>query len=153
MNKKNVPFIIGAVVILLGLVGFVVISGKKSSNTTATQNQLPTSAIVPTVDSSVKVDLQKGKEKGYVELTVDGIPSGTKTLEYELTYDTTESGLQGIPSSPVDIKGENSIKREFFLGTQSSGAKTYHTVKGPITLQILFTGSYGQKSFQKDFKL
>ena len=108
MNKKYLPFVIGAVVIILGLASVFVLSSRKAQNGAQAGSNLPTSEIIPTVDSSVKVALKAGPSgKGYVQLTVDGIPSGTDTIEYEMSYNTAEQGLQGIVNEPVAVKGSS----------------------------------------------
>lgn len=154
LNKKYLPLVIGAVIIVIAIVAFLVLSNKKNQSQTQTSNQIPTSEIIPTVDSSVKVNLKAGPSgKGYIQLAVNGIPSGTDTIEYEMSYNTAQQGMQGIANEPVPVKGKTSFSKELFLGTQSSGAKTYHTVVGPIHVDIKFNGSYGAKSFSKDFEL
>jgi hypothetical protein len=132
----------------------MLISGKKTENSQQTNSNLPNSEVIPTVDSSVKVSLDPGKQKGYINLNIKGIPSGTDTIEYEMSYNTAEQGLQGIvPDEPVSVKGKDTFTKEFFLGTQSSGAITYHKVVGPIHITLKFNGSYGAKSFEKEFQL
>jgi hypothetical protein len=85
---------------------------------------------------------------------INGIPSGTDSIEYEMSYNTAEQGLQGIvPDEPISVKGKSSYSKEFFLGTQSSGARTYHKVEGPVRIALKFNGSYGARSFEKDFEL
>ena len=152
MNKKYLPFIVVALVILLGVAGMMVISNKNKKSPEKTYTQTP-SSVVPTVDSSVKVTIEEGKEKGYIVLNIDGIPTDTDTIEYEFTYDTKEQGLQGSINDPVSVKGKKTFSKEVFLGTQSGKAKTYHEVVGPIRVALLFNGTYGSKSFEKEYEL
>jgi hypothetical protein len=155
MNKKYIAIVAAVVVVLLAGVSFMVL-GKKQSNTAASnKTELPTnSEVVPTVDSSVKVTVEPtDASKHTIALKVNGLPNGTETLEYELTYDTKAQGLQGIVPDPVNVKGKTSFEKDILLGTESSGAKTYHEVVGPIKVSLKFTGSYGAKSFEKDFEL
>ncbi|MEO6508393.1 MAG: hypothetical protein ABIO02_00415, partial [Patescibacteria group bacterium] len=73
---------------------------------------------------------------------------------YEFSYNTLEQGLQGIvPDEPISVKGKSHYSKKFLLGTESSGAKTYHKVDGPIRVALKFNGSYGAKSFEKEFDL
>lgn len=152
MNKKYIPIII-VVVAIIGITSVIVLTTKKSSTPEQKTNSLPSSDIVPTVDASVKVTVEEGDEKGYVVLKVEGIPDGTDSIKYEFTYDTKEQGVQGSINDPVPVKGKKTYTKEVFLGTQSGQAKTYHEVVGPIRIALLFNGSYGQQSFEKEFEL
>jgi hypothetical protein len=43
--------------------------------------------------------------------------------------------------------------RKIVLGTCSSGTCRYHNILGPIKLNLKFTGSYGEKIYEKEFKI
>lgn len=157
IDKKYLPLIIAAVIIVVGI-GSVLVFSKKNSQSAGQggTTQLPTTEVVPTVDSSVSVDLKPvDAAKHNVELSVKGIPSGTQSLEYELSYDTASQGSQGIiPDEPIAVKpGQTEFSKQFLLGTESSGAFTYHVVTSPIKVSVTFNGSYGKKSFEKDYTL
>ncbi len=155
MNKKYLPIVIAAIVLVLGVGSLIVFSNKSTNKNQMKTNELPTSEIVPTVDSTVMVTLEAiDQGKHQLKLTVAHMPSGTKSLEYELTYDTKDQGSQGISPGAVDIKStDKPFTRDFLLGTESSGARTYHVVTSPIKLTVIFQGSYGKKSFEKDYEL
>lgn len=156
MNSKTM-YIIGGVivVIIIGFVSFIMVRGDKQE-TPAEIKKAPTQEeIIPTVDASVKVKIVPHLEKKKFDLVVSGIPDSTTTLEYELTYQTAKGGLPGY-SSAIDIEsGQDTYeKKDFLLGTCSTGgACTYDEVVGPLKVTIKFTGSYGEKLFEKDFEL
>ena len=150
-NKKLVV-IIGITVLVLVLGGFFV-ANQKSNQEEDAETSIENEVAIPTVDASVKVTLEALPGNKEVMLTVDGIPSGTKTLEYELSYEARNQGPQGVITQPIDISGQRSYEKKITLGTCSSGTCVYHDVVGDIRLSLKFSGSYGQRIFEKDFPL
>ena len=152
---SNQKVVIGGVIAVLVLVvGSVFLLNRGSSDSEGQgESSIENEAAIPTVDASVKVALEAlpgGKE---VLLTVNGLPSGTKTLEYELSYDARNQGPQGVITQPIDVSGQHSYEKKITLGTCSSGTCVYHDVVGDIRLSLKFTGTYGQRIFEKDFPL
>jgi len=150
-NKSTV--IVAVVTILILLIGvYFLFLSKKTNKTSDNPEETPTEVLIPTVDSSVKVDLtgQSGKE---VLLEIDKIPTGTSTIEYSLSYETKQQGLQGVMSLPISLNNETKYKKKITLGTCSSGACVYHEVIGAIKLSLKFSGDYGERIFEKDFTL
>ena len=157
-NNKQL-YIIAAVLalVLIGIIAFIVLKGKKQTvqqadTTGQTKKQ---QEIIPTVDSSVSVEVAGKPDKKHFGMKVQGIPSGTKSMEYEITYQTKDGGLPGISSS-FDLKPDQDTyeKDDFLLGTCSTGGKcVYHEVVSPLSVTIKFIGSYGERLFQKDFDL
>lgn len=151
--EKNKTAVIIATVVVVVLVGAVmVISGGKKSET-AKKNAMeePTEAPIPTVDSSVVVQVNPingGKE---VDVVVKKAPSGTETIDVELSYNTVDKGLQGAIGTITVEKNEGSKK--ITLGTCSSGTCVYHKVDGEVKVDLKFNGSYGEKLFTKSYKL
>lgn len=152
MKKNNILFGIGAVVVVLIIVIFGVFGNKtpKESKKTTTSNQ---SDIIPTVDSSVKVDLVSKNSKKAVDLTISGIPEGTTSIDYSISYLTKQQGLQGIIGAFQVKSGEKerTISRE--LGTCSSGKCVYHEVVGTVKVALKFSGQYGERAFDKEYPL
>lgn len=141
---------IAAVLIFLLVTSFWLF-GKKNSTKKTTVSVSPTEAVIPTIDSSVKVSLTPviaGKE---LLLSIENIPSGTKNLEYVLSYETVEGGIQGV-NSLAEIKEKN-FQKKITLGTCSSGTCVYHQVKGKIKLELKFTGNYGERIFEKEYEI
>lgn len=148
--------IIGGV-ILLSVVVLAVFLGKVfvKSQKSGTESILPTEVVekpIPTIDSSVNVSLTKSADGKEISLIVAGIPKGTKSVDYELSYDTEKQGIQGVIGT-IKIDGEKSLEKQLTLGTCSSGTCVYHKVTGPIKLNLRFSGEYGEKTFEKEVSL
>ncbi len=158
VNNKQM-YIIAAVlaVLLISILSFIFIKSSKK-NQQPTQNEGLTKKpqqVIPTVDSSVIVEIDGKPDKKHFGMKVTGIPEGTKTMEYEITYQTKDGGLPGISSS-LDIESDQKEyeKEDFLLGTCSTGGKcVYHEVVSPLSVTIKFTGSFGERLYQKDFDL
>ncbi len=146
-----------AVVLLLFLVLFFIwkmrttnnsVNTKKTSVSTTTNDELEK------VDPSVKVKLIKLNKKNTVELSIIGIPEGTESIDYQLSYKTVTKGEQGVIGTISNSDFiNNSVKREIFFGTCSSGKCVYHKVSGDINVSLTFSGNYGERIFEKDFSL
>lgn len=164
LNKKQ--YIGGAIVLIILVIGVFIYSRKQANNNVVTNNS-PTDQILPTIDSSVKVDLISSK-KGEAVLSINNAPDGTKSIEFELSYlvinaDTSEGGSGTVSqgaigkcyeSNNVWECGEPSgTGRKIVLGTCSSGVCRYHNITGPITVSLKFTGDYGEKIFTKNYQL
>lgn len=150
--QKNKIIVIGIVVLLLIAVGAFAFTRNNSApveETTSAEEQ--EEAPIPTVDSSVKVDLESlngGKE---VEISVSAAPKGTEDIDVELSYETSDKGLQGAIGTIMVENGSGSKK--ITLGTCSSGTCVYHDVSSDIKVYLKFNGDYGEQIFEKNFKL
>ncbi len=152
MDRKMM-IIVGVVAGVL-LLGGVFVMSKKSSQPKQNQEEaLPTEAVIPTVDSSVQVDLVSSSGGREVTLQVKNIPSGTQTVDYELSYQTKQQGLQGVIGTIQTKSRESDIDKRLTLGTCSSGTCIYHQVEGKIRLNLRFTGDYGDKVFEKEYDI
>lgn len=151
-NKKNVIAggVIVGVLVLLALFSFLNRKPQVANNSVSIT---PTQAVIPTVDSSVKVTLESTTQNKETTLAVNGIPKGTTSIEYELSYNTASQGLQGVIGTIELKKGESEVEKELTLGTCSSGTCVYHSVVGAIQVSLKFNGSYGEKIFEKEFEL
>lgn len=151
-NKKAVAAsLVVAVLIIVGGIFFFVSSNR--SKQSQLQDVLENEEAIPTVDASVQVNLKAKVGKKEVELSVKNIPSGTKSVEYELSYDAQGQGPQGAIGT-VELKTKESfLTKTVTLGTCSSGTCVYHTVLGPVRLSLIFNGSYGQRIFEKEYEL
>jgi hypothetical protein len=151
-NKK--VLISGIVVILVLIIGGIYFANKKNTKTQSQgSSSIQNETAIPTVDASVKVTLEALPGKKEVRLSVENMPNGTKTLEYELSYEARNQGPQGVITQPIDVSGQNSYEKTITLGTCSSGTCVYHDVVSNISLSLKFTGSYGQRIFEKEFPL
>ncbi len=151
MDKKKI-IAAAVVVVALGIVFFVVLKGRKTQ-TKSSAEVLPTQELIPTVDSSVKVELLakiSGKE---VILKIGDIPKGTQSIEYSLSYDTKKQSMQGVIGTVTLKEGESEYEKDITLGTCSSGRCVYHEVVGTIKLSLKFIGDYGERIFEKEYEI
>ncbi|PIV71225.1 hypothetical protein COW57_00670, partial [Candidatus Roizmanbacteria bacterium CG17_big_fil_post_rev_8_21_14_2_50_39_7] len=107
---------------------------------------------IPTVDSSTVVTLKSLQGNKEILLEGKGVPSGTSSIDYELSYDTQGQGKQGVIGTISDITG-NTFEKQMTLGTCSSGRCVYHEVIGSIQVTLKFTGDYGERILIKEFSL
>ena len=153
LDKKKL-MLIGGVVLTVLIVGGVLISSRKSDvNKQENEDLLPTEVVIPTVDSSVSVDLISTSAGREVTLQIKKIPTGTDSVDYELSYQTRQQGLQGVIGTIQMKKGESEIDKTLTLGTCSSGTCIYHQVVGKVRLNLRFTGDYGDKVFEKEYEI
>ena len=103
------------------------------------------------MDSSVKVDLKSVNAKKEVAVEVSNSPKGTETIDVELSYETKDKGLQGAIGTITVENGSGS--KTITLGTCSSGTCVYHNVSSDIKVYLKFNGSYGERIFEKNFKI
>ncbi len=151
-NKK---IVIASIVIILVLIsgGIYLVNRQNAKTQSQTDSSIQNDTAIPTVDPSVKVSLEALPGKKEVRLSVENMPKGTKTLEYELSYEARNQGPQGVITQPIDVSGQTSYEKTITLGTCSSGTCVYHDVISNISLSLKFTGSYGQRIFEKEFPL
>jgi len=150
--KLNKNFYIGGLIVLVLLVIGVFIFSRKQVNKAIVTNASPTDQIIPTIDSSVKVDLTSTTGGKEVILTINSIPSGTNSIDYELSYQTAQQGLQGVIGT-ITPAGESNYEKKLTLGTCSSGTCVYHQVVGKIKLTLKFNSDSGEKIFEKEYGL
>lgn len=149
--KLNKKIYIGGLVVLAVLVIGFFIFGRKQKNKVTIEDASPTDQILPTVDSSVKVSLTSQTGNKEMLLKVSNMPNNTQSVDYELSYQTAQQGLQGVIGT-VTNEGDN-LEKKLTLGTCSSGTCVYHQVVGKIKLTLKFTGEYGEKIFEKEYEL
>ncbi len=154
-NLRNKKVLVAAVIIALLLVvgGIFLFNSKGKKTANEGSSSIANEAAIPTVDASVKVQLETLPGNKEVLLNIEGIPTGTKTLEYELSYEARNQGPQGVITQPIDVSGQTSYEKKITLGTCSSGTCVYHDVVGDINLSLKFSGTYGQRIFEKEFPL
>ena len=79
------------------------------------------------------------------------MPKNTNSLEYILSYETVEGGLQGV-NSMAKITGSD-FEKKITLGTCSSGTCVYHNIKDKIKIELVFKGDNEDKYFTKEYEL
>ena len=151
---KTIPrqylIVSGVIVALLVIIGFFMFGQDKVENAEDKKTVFgePTE-VIPTVDSSVKAVIEGSKD---AVITISGIPAGTKEIEYELSYNTKSGSIEGVFGS-IDIDGDSKVSEEITFGTCSSGVCRYHSIDGSVKGTFKFTGSYGKKLLEKEFKV
>lgn len=150
-NQQNIIIGVVTAIIVISLVGLV--ASNKKSNVKKSSVELPQTKAIPTLDSSVQVQLTGKNRRRAVELSIDNIPDQTTSIEYSMSYQTKQQGLQGIIGTIEVEAGEKkrSVSRE--LGTCSSGTCIYHEVDGKIKLELKFSGVYGERIYDKEFEM
>jgi hypothetical protein len=168
-NKKNL--LIGGLVVLVLALSVVVIGGRSGGK--KPPGVIPTETIIPTVDASVKVSLTELK-KSVASLTVKNAPKGTKSIEYLISYDAEPGAAfsdeaEGLDVIPQGFQGtcrkkgslwecgnEEPIypgRRVIVFGSSSSGVYRFHDIVGKVKVSLKFTGSYGERIFERDYEL
>ena len=145
MDKQK-KVLIGSIIAVVFVFGtWFVVNNNNKNKDLGTESVLENEPTVAPVDSSVVVNLKNAVKKGEVLIEVKNAPE-----------DETDSDI--IPDGVLagcDFKsGQKScIKEGITLGTCSSGVCRYHTVVGKIKLSIIFSGSYGERSFETEYSL
>lgn len=168
-NKKRV-ILLGIIIIIGLIILFIKFSNPKPEQQNPQDEILPKSEIIPTVDASVVVNLTS-KNKREVVLKINKIPSGTTSIEYELSYlakspqsgPQSDSALRGMPNAAgdlpkgvigtIEVENENTIERKITLGTCSSGKCVYDQGVEKIKVSLKFSGGYGSRLFEKEFEI
>ena len=148
LNRKTMMIIGGVILVILIFVGFILLPGKPKVNNEKTT---PVDGVIPTIDSSVKISLTALTGKKEVLLSIKNIPINTTGLEYILSYETVEGGLQGV-NSTAKITGRD-FEKKITLGTCSSGTCVYHNIKDKIKVELIFKGNNEDKYFTKEYSI
>jgi len=148
LNRKTMMIIGGVILVILIFVGFILLPGKPKVNNEKTT---PVDGVIPTIDSSVKISLTALTGKKEVLLSIKNMPINTTGLEYILSYETVEGGLQGV-NSTAEITGRD-FEKKITLGTCSSGTCVYHNIKDKIKVELIFKGNNEDKYFTKEYSI
>lgn len=162
MNSKTKKIVLIALPLLVVVVGLAIafFVFNKPKVTTQSDNSEFAEAVddleaIPTVTADVKVSLESIQPKKEIKLVVGGVPTGTKSIEYELTYSTKDQDSQGVFSTASPDKGAltfgKDFERDITLGTCSKNVCKYHVITSPIKVSLKFEGSYGARIFQKEY--
>ena len=140
----------GVLLLLLVFFGYKLVN-KRKVTVVNDEYTAPLDGVVPTIDSSVKINLTAEAGKKEVLLSIKNIPLNTTDLEYILSYETVEGGLQGINSTAEITKRD--FEKKITLGTCSSGTCVYHNIKDKIKVELIFKGNNEDKYFTKEYKI
>ena len=149
LNKRATMVLGGIFLVLFLLSGYLLLIGRKATANNKNEQITPSETVVPTIDSSVEISLTALSGKKEVLLSIKNIPKSTNSLEYILSYETVEGGLQGV-NSTAEIAGSN-FEKKITLGTCSSGTCVYHNIKDKIKLELVFKGNNEDKYFTKEY--
>ena len=149
LNRKTIMILVGVLLVAFVFFGFRLLAGKKA--TVNNEQTAPVDGAVPTIDSSVEINLTALTGKKEVLLSGKNIPLNTTGLEYILSYETVEGGLQGV-NSTAEITGRE-FEKKITLGTCSSGTCVYHNIKDKIKVELIFKGDNEDKYFTKEYKI
>jgi len=165
--KKNFYFIILFFVLFFFGIIFLIFRNNSMSKKESQSLILPTDVVIPTVDSSVKVEF-KPLKKGEAVLIISNEPKGTEAIDFELSYKVLNNDFsdqekelieQGVIGKCYKFDKswqcgeENDNGRKIVFGTCSSGVCRYHNIVGPIKLNLKFAGTYGEKIYENEFKI
>jgi hypothetical protein len=158
--KKFLPLIlIGSVLVVVMVVVFFVARGMKGGSATPTQEETnvpdlpqsewPVVSLTPTSNPAVK-----GSDGHWLDFKVQKISvSGAASMDYELVYNTTDGGQQGVPGT-VKLDGTD-IDRPLLMGSESSGKYRYDAgvEQGTMTLKFRDAGGKLIGKLLTDFHL
>jgi hypothetical protein len=153
---KNKKMLVILVIVSMLIIGGVILKVKRSRQTTQEESVkkeevLPKSEVVPTVDSSVSVNLTS-KDKKEAILTIENIPNSTLNIEYELSYLASGNLPKGVVGT-IEVGSKESVERKITLGTCSSGSCVYDQGVTSIKVNLKFNGDYGSKLFEREFEI
>ena len=134
MDKRNL-LIAAVVIIVAGIIGgFVFVNGRSTDEIAVEPTPTPPTVLMLAQDA-LAVSLAKGSYSRYV-LTIDKLADGVVGLSYEITYDTTNKGTQGIVGSPSNLKAGQTkyTNPEIVFGSESRGK--YSLDQGVNNIQI-----------------
>jgi len=151
LNRKAMMILSGVFLIFFILSSYWLFIGRKISANRKNKQVAPLDGVVPTIDSSVEISLTALTGKKEVLLSIKNMPINTTGLEYILSYETVEGGLQGV-NSTAEIIGRD-FEKKITLGTCSSGTCVYHNVKGKIKVELVFKGNNEDKYFIKEYEI
>lgn len=151
LNQKTTMILGGFFLVLFIFSGYWLLIGRKAIVNNKNEQIIPTDTVIPTIDGSVKISLTSLTGRKEVMLSIKNMPKNTNSLEYILSYETIEGGLQGV-NSTAEITGSD-FEKKITLGTCSSGTCVYHNIKGKIKVELVFKGNNGDKYFTKEYAL
>jgi len=149
--NKTTMVLVGFFLVLFIFSGYWLLIGRKATINNKNEQVIPTDVVIPTIDSSVKISLTPLTGRKEVLLSIKNMPKNTNSLEYILSYETIEGGLQGV-NSTAEITGSD-FEKKITLGTCSSGTCVYHNVKDKIKVELVFKGNDRDKYFTKEYAL
>lgn len=145
--KKVLPIIAGILVLAVVVVGFIIKSKNKTSDTsgddisnvpTLSESDWPAISLTPTDKPGVS-----GSDGHWLNFKVEKINiKNAASMDYLLVYSTSDGGQQGVPGR-VELTGD-SIEKSLLLGSESSGKYRYDSGVEQGTMTITFRDKNGK---------
>lgn len=137
--------------VLIGGVGFWLF-GKKGNKEVALPTPTPEFWIETKLEDRPFLSLTPSEDGHWLNLVVSRIKEA-ESLEYELSYATSEGVVQGSVGGPYSLQDGNSFEKKILLGSQSSGHFYYHlgVKKGNVSIRL--NGGPGPRKFVSEFRL
>jgi hypothetical protein len=152
LMKKYLPLILLFAGILILLGAFLFVRGRKEKGTEVPEEE--TELLDLPINERPVVSLTPTADGHYLNLKVEKITFEALNMEYLLLYDVPGGSQQGVPGT-LPLKGQDELKAELLLGSESSGKFRYDegVEKGSLTLR--FRNEEGQLlvKFETDFHI
>jgi hypothetical protein len=151
--KKYLPFILLGIGLLVVVIAFVVVKGKKTAAPTDADTE---SALldVPLAKRPI-VALTPDEAGHYLKLHIEKMQiEGAKTLDYELVYQVPEHPQQGTSAS-IELEDKTSFDADLLLGSESSGKFRYDDGVESGTMTLRFRNEAGKllTKFSSEFHM
>lgn len=150
---KKQPLLIIAVSLIILVAGFFVLRARKGDGSGEISPTPTPTVILPFVDETVEVSLTPRQDKKAVILKISQIPSETRSIDYELSYETGEGLPRGVLGTIHLKEEEEQVEREILLGTCSRNVCVYDTGVEKVNLVLKFNSPDGSSQFQKEYEL
>lgn len=135
--KKNLPFVLVGVGVVILVVAFLLIKGGKKGiiNEDSLVKDIP-------IEQRPIVSLIPTDDGHWLKLKIEQIKvEGASTLDYELLYSLPDGRVQGVPGT---VKIEGDVIRDLLLGSESSGKFRYDEGVETGTITIRFRNTKGK---------
>lgn len=150
--KKNTTLLVSLGVLILVIGGGVLLVKSLSMPVSTSPEEEEEVVQLPPADPSIEVTLGKGSDSKSVDLTVAKIPTGTESVEYELSYITGE-GLPKGALGKISLSGKDNVARNILLGTCSRNTCSYDTGVTSVKLVLRFNHPDGATQLTKEYPL
>lgn len=137
--KKYLPFLLLGLGVLVLVVVFLVVRGKKDQQG---EPQDETVAEIP-FEKRPFAALLPSKDGHWLRLKIEKITGGWKSLDYELLYVLPDGRTQGVPGT-VSLGAIDKFERDLLLGSESSGKFRYDEGVKTGTLTLRFRDEKGK---------
>lgn len=148
--KKNQLLIVGVLIVIVFLGGFLWWRGRRTQPVSPTPE--PEGRLIETpFEERPYIALTPSQDGHWLTLNIKRIRHG-ETLEYELIYNTASGVTQGSTAT-FELKGESSYSKKILLGTESRGHYRYDEGVTQGTLTLRLRSDEGVRKFVSEFHL